>query len=188
MCRIFLVTSLLTAGEHRHNNTRHLSLSMSSVMLTADHLSCKNTECPFSYYVAPDSPPYCGHFCDETNWQSENQRRLYGTMVMLLQVSEFTYLYVSLTCPSCDLPKGDSPFLKVESRDLQKMWQVIERCKERAQAKIWARADWLFSVCHTDGHHNLLLLPHPEKGLQGHDHSKCSVFAVLDSETKGWRY
>ncbi|KAK6013560.1 7 transmembrane receptor [Ostertagia ostertagi] len=50
-----------------------------------------------SYYVPKDSTPYCGKFCDETNWQSENSRRLYGTMVMLLQfvipMSIITYCY-----------------------------------------------------------------------------------------------
>ncbi|PIO60917.1 7 transmembrane receptor, partial [Teladorsagia circumcincta] len=50
-----------------------------------------------SYYVPKDSIPYCGKFCDETNWQSENSRRLYGTMVMLLQfvipMSIITYCY-----------------------------------------------------------------------------------------------
>ncbi|GMS80848.1 hypothetical protein PENTCL1PPCAC_3023, partial [Pristionchus entomophagus] len=38
-----------------------------------------------SYYVGNTTKPFCGHFCDETNWQSENSRRMYGTMVMLLQ-------------------------------------------------------------------------------------------------------
>ncbi|EYC01503.1 hypothetical protein Y032_0106g3730 [Ancylostoma ceylanicum] len=50
-----------------------------------------------SYYVPKDSTPYCGKFCDETNWQSENSRRLYGTMVMLLQfvipMAIITYCY-----------------------------------------------------------------------------------------------
>ncbi|KAK6754272.1 hypothetical protein RB195_013336 [Necator americanus] len=50
-----------------------------------------------SYYVPEGSTPYCGKFCDETNWQSENSRRLYGTMVMLLQfvipMSIITYCY-----------------------------------------------------------------------------------------------
>ncbi|KAJ1347639.1 hypothetical protein KIN20_002753 [Parelaphostrongylus tenuis] len=50
-----------------------------------------------SYYVPKNSTPYCGRFCDETNWQSENSRRLYGTMVMLLQfvipMSIITYCY-----------------------------------------------------------------------------------------------
>ncbi|CAI4223542.1 unnamed protein product [Auanema sp. JU1783] len=49
------------------------------------------------YYVPPDGKPYCGQFCDETNWQSENSRRLYGTMVMLLQfvipMAIITYCY-----------------------------------------------------------------------------------------------
>ena len=40
-----------------------------------------------SFYVQPGETPYCGHFCDEANWQSENSRKLYGTTVMLLQVS-----------------------------------------------------------------------------------------------------
>ncbi|PAV71858.1 hypothetical protein WR25_12477 [Diploscapter pachys] len=38
-----------------------------------------------SYYVPKNATPYCGHFCDETNWQSENSKKIYGTMVMLLQ-------------------------------------------------------------------------------------------------------
>ncbi|CAJ0590956.1 unnamed protein product [Cylicocyclus nassatus] len=50
-----------------------------------------------SYYVPKDSVPYCGKFCDETNWQSENSRRLYGTMVMLVQfvipMAIITYCY-----------------------------------------------------------------------------------------------
>ncbi|WKY08818.1 hypothetical protein Q1695_001754 [Nippostrongylus brasiliensis] len=50
-----------------------------------------------SYYVPENSTPYCGKFCDETNWQSENSRRLYGTMVMLLQfvipMAIITYCY-----------------------------------------------------------------------------------------------
>ncbi|KAE9414730.1 hypothetical protein Angca_006212, partial [Angiostrongylus cantonensis] len=50
-----------------------------------------------SYYVPKNSTPYCGRFCDETNWQSENSRRLYGTMVMLLQfvipMAIITYCY-----------------------------------------------------------------------------------------------
>jgi len=38
-----------------------------------------------SHYVAPGQPPFCGHFCDETNWTSPASRQLYGAMVMLLQ-------------------------------------------------------------------------------------------------------
>ncbi|CAB3398105.1 unnamed protein product [Caenorhabditis bovis] len=38
-----------------------------------------------SFYVPKGSTPYCGHFCDEANWQSEHSRKLYGTTVMLLQ-------------------------------------------------------------------------------------------------------
>ncbi|KJH45356.1 7 transmembrane receptor [Dictyocaulus viviparus] len=49
------------------------------------------------------STPYCGRFCDETNWQSENSRRLYGTMVMLLQVN---YILIGMvaTFICCWLP------------------------------------------------------------------------------------
>ncbi|CAJ0582183.1 unnamed protein product, partial [Mesorhabditis spiculigera] len=38
-----------------------------------------------SYYSPKGDIPICGNFCDETNWESENSRKLYGTIVMLLQ-------------------------------------------------------------------------------------------------------
>ncbi|CAD6192332.1 unnamed protein product [Caenorhabditis auriculariae] len=50
-----------------------------------------------TYYVNQGEKPFCGHFCDEANWQSENSRKLYGTMVMLLQfvvpMAIITYCY-----------------------------------------------------------------------------------------------
>ncbi|KAH7730747.1 Protein NPR-5 b [Aphelenchoides avenae] len=50
-----------------------------------------------SYYVSPNSTPYCGQFCDEINWRGETQRRLYGSAVMLFQfvvpMAIITYCY-----------------------------------------------------------------------------------------------
>lgn len=39
-----------------------------------------------SYYVAKNSTPFCGRFCDEIHWNGETQRRIYGITVMLFQV------------------------------------------------------------------------------------------------------
>ncbi|CAO4378042.1 unnamed protein product [Caenorhabditis nigoni] len=53
-----------------------------------------------SFYVQPGETPYCGHFCDEANWQSENSRKIYGTTVMLLQfvvpMAVITYCYFKI--------------------------------------------------------------------------------------------
>uniref|UniRef100_A0A915BEA0 G-protein coupled receptors family 1 profile domain-containing protein n=1 Tax=Parascaris univalens TaxID=6257 RepID=A0A915BEA0_PARUN len=40
-----------------------------------------------AYYVPENATPFCGHFCDELNWQGETPRQLYGSTVMLLQVN-----------------------------------------------------------------------------------------------------
>lgn len=50
-----------------------------------------------SYYVAANTTPFCGQFCDELNWETDNHRRGYGTTVMLLQfvvpMAIITYCY-----------------------------------------------------------------------------------------------
>ncbi|VDK50271.1 unnamed protein product [Anisakis simplex] len=50
-----------------------------------------------AYYVPENATPFCGHFCDELNWQGETPRRLYGSTVMLLQfvvpLAIITYCY-----------------------------------------------------------------------------------------------
>lgn len=51
-------------------------------------LLCSSVRCTFAFipFSFRNATPFCGHFCDETNWQGEHSRRVYGTMVMLLQV------------------------------------------------------------------------------------------------------
>uniref|UniRef100_A0A915BED9 G-protein coupled receptors family 1 profile domain-containing protein n=1 Tax=Parascaris univalens TaxID=6257 RepID=A0A915BED9_PARUN len=50
-----------------------------------------------AYYVPENATPFCGHFCDELNWQGETPRQLYGSTVMLLQfvvpLAIITYCY-----------------------------------------------------------------------------------------------
>ncbi|VDM28220.1 unnamed protein product [Toxocara canis] len=48
-----------------------------------------------AYYVPENATPFCGHFCDELNWHGETPRRLYGSTVMLLQVTLLWYLFIS---------------------------------------------------------------------------------------------
>uniref|UniRef100_A0A915Q1T0 G-protein coupled receptors family 1 profile domain-containing protein n=1 Tax=Setaria digitata TaxID=48799 RepID=A0A915Q1T0_9BILA len=53
-----------------------------------------------AYYVANNTTPFCGLFCDEINWNGETPRRIYGSAVVLLQfvipLTIITYCYARI--------------------------------------------------------------------------------------------
>uniref|UniRef100_A0A8R1HV21 G_PROTEIN_RECEP_F1_2 domain-containing protein n=1 Tax=Caenorhabditis japonica TaxID=281687 RepID=A0A8R1HV21_CAEJA len=85
-----------------------------------------------SFYVQPGETPYCGHFCDEANWQSENSRKIYGTTVMLLQfvvpMAVITYCYFKI------LQKVSKDMIIQNAQFCQSLTQ-----KQRKQEPIWLK-------------------------------------------------
>uniref|UniRef100_A0A7E4ZS01 G_PROTEIN_RECEP_F1_2 domain-containing protein n=1 Tax=Panagrellus redivivus TaxID=6233 RepID=A0A7E4ZS01_PANRE len=111
-CAVFVTSWSLTAIAldkfiHITDPTREpVSIRRAGIVTLLIWLICSLINIPYllsyelvngSYYVAPNATPFCGEFCDETQWDTESSRRIYGSTVMLLQfvvpMSIITYCY-----------------------------------------------------------------------------------------------
>ncbi|KAE9550809.1 hypothetical protein FO519_005981 [Halicephalobus sp. NKZ332] len=99
-CAVFVTSWSLTAIAidkyiHITNPTKEpFSIKFAGIVTILIWLICSLINIPYllsfelvdgAYYTGANATPFCGKFCDETNWQGDSNRRIYGAAVLLLQ-------------------------------------------------------------------------------------------------------